>query len=176
MPRYPRCGPATCSATSRSRPPFSGTPADVCEKTRRLLASTENVRFFILYAFYVCICNTMHSTTRLVEDYYAYPVCVCNKHQQLESACRIYELVVNFLLGRRLGLPVHLAQMHPPGKSGWNHLLAKEAGSRWPIKQQQQHTTICIMHNMRNNYLLSSMLSSSMPYASWQASNEYTAV
>ena len=37
------------------------------------------------------------------------------------------------------GLPVTLAQMHPPGKSGWNHReLAKAAGSRWPIKQQQQ--------------------------------------
>jgi hypothetical protein len=78
----------TCNLLA-SRPPFSGTPADVCEKTRRLLASTEYVRFFILYAFYVCICNTMHSTTRLLVDYYAYPVCVCNKHQQLESACRI---------------------------------------------------------------------------------------
>ena len=37
------------------------------------------------------------------------------------------------------GLPVTLAQMHPPGKSGWNHReLAKAAGSRWPNEQQQQ--------------------------------------
>ena len=108
-----------------------------------------------------------------------YPVCILYNimHSYYELVASIMhgervQDLVNFLLGRRLGLPVHLAQMHPPGKSGWNHLLAKEAGSRWPIKQQQQHTTICIMHNMRNNYLLSS----SMPYASWQASNEYTAV
>ena len=40
--------------------------------------------------------------------------------------------------------------MHPPGKSGWNHReLAKEAGSRWPIKQQQQQHGVCIarMHD-----------------------------
>ena len=37
------------------------------------------------------------------------------------------------------GLPVTLAQMHPPGKSGWNHReLAKAAGSRWPNEQKQQ--------------------------------------
>ena len=42
------------------------------------------------------------------------------------------------------GLPVHLAHMHPPGKAGWYHReLAKEAGSRWPIKQQQ-HTIIVL--------------------------------
>ena len=57
------------------------------------------------------------------------------------------------VLGRRLGLPVTLAQMHPPGKSGWNHReLAKEAGSRWPIKQQQQQYHSSTMLDSNRGY------------------------
>ena len=38
----------------------------------------------------------------------------------------------------RLGLPVPLAEMHPPGYPGGIIMqLAKEAGSRRPITQQQ---------------------------------------
>ena len=55
-----------------------------------------------------------------------------------------YVLVVDLVnFGRRLGLSVTLAQMYPPGKSGWNHReFAKAAGSRrWPIKQQHITTS-----------------------------------
>ena len=46
-----------------------------------------------------------------------------------------------------------IMQMYPPGKSGWNHReLAKEAGSRWPIKQQQQQYHSSTMLDSNRGY------------------------
>ena len=59
----------------------------------------------------------------------------------------------SYAYSRVVGLPVTLAQMHPPGKSGWNHReLAKEAGYRWPIKQQQQQYHSSTMLDSNRGY------------------------
>ena len=88
-----------------------------------------------------------------------YPVCILYNimHSYYELVASIMhgervQDLVNFLLGRRLGLPVHLAQMHPPGKSGWNHLL-RQAGSLWPIKIKHTHS----MHTLLLQYYAYSM-------------------
>ena len=44
------------------------------------------------------------------------------------------------------GLPVTLAQMHPPGKSGWNHReLAKAAGSGGRMNKNNNNNNIRVL-------------------------------
>ena len=111
----------TLASTYRSLDTYSWNPSPITHHTHDSAGWAQKWRFDITSFFFIYfrVSHNLTNSTSVRES---------TEYSSTRVLCTYSPTLV---LGRRLGLPVSLAQMHPPGKSGWNHReMAKESGSR----------------------------------------------